>query len=272
MYWSGRRILVRGRGIKVCALHACSPCAINIGSPAIADYEVAGTLIASTFPSLYFFSLLAGHAGAAPKLNIVSYLAGSPSTSTSASNVLQTLNNTVSPRTSAFLSRVRRERAQLEEARHLREEQDRAFAQAEAKDRERVLAARESARREEEERQREQRDKETKEQEAKKRGLWRRYARKHLLPPPPASAAGAIRVAMRTPLNANRNVRLFAPGSSTEELFVYAETLLIPDDEPAQDDPDSPPAGFTPPNDFIIVTSFPRKEVPRVGTGGEAGW
>ena len=77
---------------------------------------------------------------------------------------------------------------------------------------------------------------------------------------------------MRTPRNANRNVRLFAPGTSTEELFVYAETLLIPDEEQAEDDPDSPPPAFSPPSDFIIVTSFPRKEIQRVSSGGEGDW
>jgi FAS-associated factor 2 len=77
---------------------------------------------------------------------------------------------------------------------------------------------------------------------------------------------------MRTPVNANRNVRLFTPGASTEELFVYAETLLIPDDERPEDDPDAPPAGFTPPRDFIVVTSFPRKEVQRLASGAEAEW
>lgn len=112
------------------------------------------------------------------------------------------------------------------------------------------------------------------------RAEWRRYARRHLLRPSPAASAaaaasagqGTIRVAMRTPLNANRNTHHFSPGPSTEELYIYAETLLIPESDLPQDDPDHPPAGFSPPRDFIIVTSYPRKEVPRVETGGEEAW
>ena len=135
------------------------------------------------------------------------------------------------------------------------------------------MAARESARAAEAEKERERREKEAKEAEGRNRAIWRRYARKHLLSPaPPSNGAGAIRVAMRTPVNANRNVRLFIPATSTEELFGYAETLLIPDDDRPEDDPDSPPPGYTPPRDFIIVTSFPRKEVQRTDTGGEAEW
>lgn len=231
---------------------------------------VAGTLLATTYPSIYFFSLLPGHAGAAPKLSIIATLAGSPATSTNSGIIIQTLTNTVLPRTSAFLARLRRERHTLEEARHLREEQDRAFRDAEARDREKARAAQARADEERAEADRLVREAEEREAEVVKRAVWRRYARKHLLPPAPAT--NAVRVALRTPLNANRNVRSFAPSASTEELFIYAETLLIPEDCSSESDPDTPPEGFTPPHDFRIVTSYPRKELRRVQEGGEAEW
>jgi FAS-associated factor 2 len=100
------------------------------------------------------------------------------------------------------------------------------------------------------------------------RAAWRRYARKHLL----SASLGAVRIAMRTPLNANRNVRQFTPGDSTEELFIYAETLLIPDEDAPESDPDHSPLGYVPPRDFVIVTSYPRKEVPRLSVGGAETW
>lgn len=178
---------------------------------------------------------------------------------------------------------MKRERSTLEEARHLREEQDRAFARAEERDRTRMREQREreeNERREkrevEERARREQEEKEEmelkKRKEIENRGEWRRYARKHLLPPPPISPVGSIRVALRTPLNADRNIRLFSASTSTEHLYTYAETLLIPDSSPPSSDPDHPPPGYTPPRDFIIVTSYPRKEVPRVSEGGEEIW
>ena len=107
-----------------------------------------------------------------------------------------------------------------------------------------------------------------KEQRIRNRKQWRRYARKHLLPP----SAGPLRVALRTPLNANRNVRNFEAGPSTLPLFVYAETLLIPAADDPADDPDSPPAGYEPGWDFKIVTTYPRKEITRVEAAGEEIW
>lgn len=174
---------------------------------------------------------------------------------------------------------MKRERSTLEEARHLREEQDRAFAAAEHRDREKIIAQREkeaaarTAQREQDERaaremaEKERADKEIAAERAN-RAMWRRYARKHLLPP----NSGPLRVALRTPIDANRNVRQFTPGPSTEDLFIYAETLLIPDPDTPEFDPDSPPEGYTPPADFVIVSSYPRKEVLRVKEGGEAAW
>jgi FAS-associated factor 2 len=127
--------------------------------------------------------------------------------------------------------------------------------------------------REKEEAERVRKAREVREAEAKARAVddrnvWRRYARKHLLPP----SEGPIRVALRTPINAERNVRNFTPGPSTEALFIYAETLLIPSTYPPEDDPDTPPEGFTPPEDFRIVTAYPRKEVERIHVGAEVVW
>lgn len=97
---------------------------------------------------------------------------------------------------------------------------------------------------------------------------WRRYARKHLLPP----SEGSIRIAMRTPLNAERHIRLFNPSSSTLPLFIFAETLLIPKSDCPETDPDVPPMGFEPSMDFRIVTTYPRMEIDKVEVGGEAVW
>jgi FAS-associated factor 2 len=113
-----------------------------------------------------------------------------------------------------------------------------------------------------------ERSRQDKEDAVTNRKVWRRYARKHLLP----KSEGPIRVALRVPASSERNVRNFTPGPSTLPLFVYAETLLIPSTESPESDPDQPPTGYTPPYDFRIVTNYPRKEIELVENGGEGVW
>ena len=173
------------------------------------------------------------------------------------------------PRTTPYLTRLRRERHTLEEARHLREEQDKAFRDAERKDREKTRLAQQMIQLEKTKKERAEQLIREKEELREKTKLWRRYARKHLLPP----SEGSIRIALRTPLNAERHIRLFNPSSSsTTPLFIFAETLLIPQSDTPDTDPDSPPVGFEPLMDFRIVTTYPRMEIERVETDGEEIW
>lgn len=231
-------------------------------------YMVSQTLLTTTYPSLTFASLLPVHQSSTPRLTILSTVQGPPSTATSSSTIIQTITTSILPRTATFLQRLRRERLTLEEARHLREEQDRAFREAERRDREKLLAARAQAELERVQRERDERDAEARVKLVEDRRHWRRYARKHLLPP----SAGPVRLALRTPLNADRNVYQFTPGPSTLPLFVYAETRLIPKEDDPASDPDAPPAGYEHAWGFRLVTSFPRVEIELVETGGEEVW
>ena len=181
---------------------------------------------------------------------------------------MQTLTTSILPRTSPFLARLKRERLTLEEARHLREEQDRAFREAERKDREKLQAAKQAEQLALTNKERSEREAAEKADRAEKQRQWRRYARKHLLPP----SRGPIRVALRTPISSERVVRQFEPGPSTLPLFLLAETLLISASDSPTEDPDSPPEGFDPEYDFRIVTAYPRKEIGRVENGGEEVW
>lgn len=233
---------------------------------------VSQTLLHTTYPSITFVSLLpsspTSNSTASPKLSVLTSISGRPSTTTSASSIIQTLTTSVLPRATPFLNRLKRERLTLAEARHLREEQDRAFKDAERRDRAKMDAQKQAAELERLKEERAARDAADKEKRIRDRKEWRRYARKHLLPP----SSGSVRVAIRTPLNADRNVRNFEAGPSTLPLFVYAETLLIPATDDPADDPDSPPEGYEPEWDFKIVTTYPRKEVDRVQQGGEEVW
>ncbi|ORX39203.1 hypothetical protein BD324DRAFT_576880 [Kockovaella imperatae] len=235
-------------------------------------YQVSQTLLVTTYPSLTYVSLLpaspTSNSTASPRLSVLSTLSGPPSTTTSASSIVQTLTNSILPRTGPFLARLKRERLTLEEARHLREEQDRAFKAAERKDRERLQAQRQAEQAERLTKEREARELAEKASQVEKRRQWRRYARKHLLP----RSEGSIRVALRTPISSERVIRQFQPGPSTMPLFILAETLLIPPSDVPEEDPESPPEGYEPSFDFRIVTAYPRKEIERVEEGGEAIW
>jgi len=87
---------------------------------------------------------------------------------------------------------------------------------------------------------------------------WRRYARKHLVPPEPSSSG--IRVGVRLP-NGGRGVRMFAPTDKVNALYVFAESLLVPTSEDMDSDPDQPPAGYVHDWSLRLVTSYPRKEI-----------
>lgn len=231
-------------------------------------YMVSQTLLVTTYPSLTFTSLLPVQNSSTPRLTILTTLSGPPSTSTSTASIIQTVTTAILPRTTAFLQRQRRDRLALEEARHLREEQDRAFREAERRDREKLQAVRAQAELERVQKEREERAAAAKAKANADRRHWRRYARKHLLP----KSQGSIRVAMRTPINADRNIWQFEPGPSTAPLFLYAETLLIPPGDDPATDPDAPPAGYEHAWGFRLVTSFPRREIELVETGGEEIW
>nr|ODN78242.1 hypothetical protein L203_06164 [Cryptococcus depauperatus CBS 7841] len=240
-------------------------------------YQVSQTLLTTCYPSLTFLSTLPS-SSSTPKLSILTTIAGSPSTSTSPMSVLHTLQTSILPRTRPFHTRLRNERLALEETRHLRAEQDRALREAERRDREKLV---ERQKKDEAERLQKARLAEETLRQAKRqenRREWRRFARSHLLPP----NKGTIRVSIRTPLSAERHIRQFQPSTSTVDLFVYAETLLISSCYPASDDPSSPPEGVDPLASegaaleeefaFSLVTAYPRQEVQCVKQGGEAVW
>lgn len=259
------------------------------------------TLLATTYPSLTFLSLLPSTSSlpttsSSPKLTLLNTLSGPPSTITSPTSIITTLQTAVLPRARPFLNRLKSERLAVEEARYVRAEQDRAFRASEAKDRERMRVAKQKEEAERIKKEREEKERREKEAIKEKRKIWRRYARKHLLSP----SNGPIRVALRTPLSSARHLHHFTPSSSTLPLYIFAETLLIPASAKKEDDPDTPPEGYDPlaylsssSSDtnangtrisdiigeeevgdwpFTLVTAYPRQTIPCVLAEGEKVW
>ncbi|WVQ73594.1 hypothetical protein IAR50_003173 [Cryptococcus sp. DSM 104548] len=246
-------------------------------------FQVSQTLLTTSYPSIIFLSLTPSPSS--PKLQILSTLAGPPSTTTSPTSLLHTLTTSILPRSKPFLNRLRAEKLSLAEARHLREAQDKALREAEARDRERMRVERQKAEAERLRVEREEKEKAEKARFVEGRQVWRRYARKHLVQP----SSGPIRVALRTPFTSERHIRQFTPSPSTLSLFTFASTLLIPASQPASEDPDAfptSPAAIDPMFgghekgeegeegdwEFNLITSYPRHIIKPVREGGEEVW
>jgi FAS-associated factor 2 len=140
------------------------------------------------------------------------------------------------PRVSPFLTRVRTEEITRAEERRIREEQDRAYAEASARDAEKIYARRaEEARKAKEQREAEerkakaQREAEERERLAMRRedniAKWRATVRPQLLAS--GGAAGPIRLAIRLPQGA-RVMRGFAPDAPLASLYAYVDEQMVP--------------------------------------------
>lgn len=247
---------------------------------------VSQTLQTTTYPALSFFSLMpigssSGSSSSNSKFTILTTVQGSPSTTTSAPALIQLITNTIIPRTRPFLNRLRRERQALEESRRVREEQDRILAETERRDRDKILAIRREnetrARREREaeESARAAEEAERMERERSERlkrdmRAWRGYAKRHLLPREATAeevkAKTAIRVQIRLPqgMAAGRNVRAISLDSTARDVYIWAETLLLDDDEGDASLPPGFSADYPPRADMphlTLYTAYPRQEV-----------
>ncbi len=228
---------------------------------------VAKTLQLTTFPSIVFFSLLpppnnpirpSSSSSSSPRLQILTALSGPSTTSTSPTTILQLLSTSILPRTKPFLQRIKREKWQLKESRLLRLEQDKALRESERRDKERILASRrERAEKEKKEKEEMDRVKNMEEERVRRREIskkmkeqrtiWRKWAKANLVQEESSSdgikAGKAIRVQLRLPQPTGsgsgskppaRHVRVFPKEmNSTKPLFIWAETLLLDNDETA---------------------------------------
>ncbi|CAL1710661.1 unnamed protein product [Somion occarium] len=227
---------------------------------------------------------------------------------TSAKTLVSHLNDQLLPRVQPFLTRIRAqaverenlkalESAQREHERAIRAEQDRAFAESQRKDKDRIEAriaedrrvAEEARRREEAERiEREEAERLQKEKEQweTKRMIWRRWGRRTLLPrePRPTLAEPArgktIRIGVRMP-DGRRGVRFFGEGDSLTAVYAFVDTLFIPDGKEfsSDSDPAVPPEGAPSGEEglvkamydagrvgedwwgFKLVLSYPRRDI-----------
>jgi len=242
----------------------------------------AHVLDATTFPFVAFVSLQAKRPSSTVTtitsnvnrsssniMSVCTRLEGSPRHATSSRSLCTTINSVVMPRTTGYLSRLRAEKARREADRRLREEQDRAYAEAGRLDRERVMrkkAEMEAERKRQEElklkeleRERVRREK-LEEGEQKRR--WRYWARREKMPPEPA-ATDAVTVGFRLG-DGRRVVRKFRADAPLEALYLFVELESAPgtDEDATAGDLPRPRPDYHHTYSFRLSTAMPRRILP----------
>ncbi|KLO12666.1 hypothetical protein SCHPADRAFT_915548 [Schizopora paradoxa] len=274
----------------------------------VRDYEASQAsqkLGATTYPFVAFVALqprggrnssssiltvLSRHQGpAVPRSPQLSASSNTSVVPTAASTLVNHLTNTLLPRVTPHLGRLRGAAAERALAARLIAEQNAAFQASADRDRERIEMAEIAIReREEEERRRKREEEERKlkeeeefcrrESEKAERLLWWRYARRCLLAPEPSPSSTdggkPVRIALRLPSGA-RVVRLFSPSTPITQLYIAAASNLIPQEHAPSDDPKEPPSTYRTIQsvaaveskcwNFALATTYPRVVIPGDG-------
>lgn len=252
--------------------------------------QAAQNLDVTTYPSIVFvalqtrqptlgttFGVSATRNGTStqPIMTMTARLAGSCKSVTSPSTVIKMITETVVPRTNGLFKHLRTEKDRRISERRLREEQDRAYAEAGRKDQERVLAKKaeleEQAKKIREEAQRvsllnERREKKVLEEEMREK--WRRWALREVLPKEPELACqGVLKIGFRLG-NGRRIVRRFLKNTPLETLytFVEIESSSGKEGEPTQEINDEDfqkmLVGYKHEYRFKLSTAMPRRVLP----------
>jgi FAS-associated factor 2 len=257
-------------------------------------WSAAQKLQATTYPFVAFLSLQPRRGSSArstssPTLTILSRHQG-PATDngpTSAERLCDHLERQLVPRAKPFLDRIHATRLERLRERRLREEQERAHAEAMRKDKERIeakIAEVEAARLAKEAEAAAKREEEAEDvrraEWADTKMAWRRYARARMVPPEPSvgQGRGSTRVMVRLP-DGTRLVRTFGADADLTALYAYVDAAFIPSSMHKGGDPREPPVGIAEGEagvveqvslrgsadafwGFHLAFGFPRREVP----------
>jgi len=223
-------------------------------------YQVSVGLSATTFPFLGLIALVNPPSGGTrPKL--VKVIEGS----VSSSDLISQLKAAIE-RHDLLMATLRAERAEMDSARRLRQQQDQAYAESLRRDQERESRLQEEREKEEREKQGKLQAIEKRKQLIEKRKL-RRQRLQEQLPEEPQSGE-VTRIQFRLP-GGERKLRSFYLNDTVEVLYQFVETLdpLSLDTWDCNDDELEFPEGFEDDSqyDFTLVTPFPREEFTDLG-------
>ncbi|KAG4025971.1 hypothetical protein MFRU_047g00350 [Monilinia fructicola] len=164
------------------------------------------------------------------------------------------------------LAAVRAQRSAQNFERTLREEQDSAYEQSLAQDRERARQRREAEAAAAAEEKRRKEEEEAAAKVAEDRKHWKEW-RVQTIRPEPEPGANVVRVALRLP-EGERITRRFDADSEIEELYAFVECLGLLED--GKEYNRQKPEGYEHKYDFRLVQSIPRV-VYEIGEGGTIG-
>lgn len=164
------------------------------------------------------------------------------------------------------LAAVRAQRSAQNFERTLREEQDSAYEQSLARDRERARQRKESEVAAAAEEKRKKDEEEAAAKIAENRKHWKQW-RVQTIKPEPEPGANIVRVALRMPEGA-RITRRFEADSEIEELYAFVECYDLLND--GKEYSRQKPEGYEHKFDFRLVQSIPRA-VYEIGEGGTIG-
>ncbi|KAI4724595.1 UBX-domain-containing protein [Aureobasidium sp. EXF-10728] len=165
------------------------------------------------------------------------------------------------------LEGARRQRAEQQASRSLRDEQNSAYERSLAQDRERARqrkeaeAARQQAEREEKERA------EAKARKAENILQWRKWRANSLPQEPAPTVSDAVRISVRMP-SGERVIRKFGADAPLEELYAFVECYdILQNNELASEEDVTEPSGYSHEYEFQLVSPMPR-EVYGLDQGG----
>lgn len=228
-------------------------------------HQTSLKLSATTFPFVAFIALhprsgsrTASGPSSPPQLCVLSRHEGSPTSVTSATTLHNHITNTLLPRVTPILTRVKNEIRLRKQEQELIAQQDRAYKEAERRDREKLERRQAEERRKQEEEAELRRLEREKISKAEQREAWRLWKRK-TLPAEPTASEKAIRIVVRMP-NGERLTKRFRPTESVEDLYAAVDVCFLSRDEDATA-PSIAPVGYTHEYEFCLATSYPRKEI-----------
>ena len=206
----------------------------------------------TTYPFVAFLSLYARRDGP-DALTVITRHSGPSSSFTSANALCGHITGTVLPRVAPVLNRKRGEQRSRDYERRLREEQDRAYADSQRKDYERIVKHRAEEHRKREEEQAQKIAAKEREELARaaaaerqrrdsQKMAWRRYARRMLVREEVPGSKTAISIKIRMP-SGKQLVRRFEPTDSVTALYAFVASQFIPESDLSEDDPLEPPGG-----------------------------
>lgn len=233
------------------------------------DAQIASVILqAATYPFIAFLSMqpqpasritgATSSSSSSTRMTVFSRLEGLQATA--ASQVTAHITDTLAPRLNPFLGRLRAQKREREAQRLLREEQDRAYAEAGKRDMERVrakeaeLRAKEAeAKLQKEAEEQARRETERKARESMNRSAWRKQIAAHFGPEP----SDGTKLVIRLP-DGRRLMRRFQDDESAIRIWHFVECEAFGATGSGTDSP-KPDVGYEPEITFSLATTFPKR-------------